>query len=409
MGRLSTVVGTAFVGAIALGAARTSLMLSYERAAVEVCDLVGEHYYRRNEPEVREAIGKCRSAAESQVFLSSKAANIERINDRLAEIKTSHLSLYNPEQNRQIWENQGLDTGIRSRFVDDLLVVTKVVPESPAEKAGLKKGDALIAVNGEALSGPYAAQTASGTLTVERKGEGMAIDVKPVDLSEDLSPTLHALGDGVLLVTMPSFLSQYWEAERWREMTKIFANYKRIVVDLRDNAGGSFPAMLRALSPFRCEAPFVGSLYQPMKEGLVEVANMKDTLEARSQLEQLTTSARLKLRAFDSYGCYDGPVTVLIDSGTSSTAEIFAQSFYSRKGSRVWGHPSAGQVVMAQWFPVGAFGNENFALSIPIAGYETADGLDLENVGLRPQRVLQYDLDTELAGRDTWIEAAKQP
>lgn len=97
---------------------------------------------------------------------------------------------------------------------------------------------------------------------------------------------------------------------------------------------------------------------------------------------------------------------MLIDGDTSSVAEIFTHAFYMRPRSRVWGQQSAGQVVMAQWFPIPALGGDDYSLSVPIAGYRSIDGLELENQGLTPQRFLNYDLGRAKVGRDSWLEDA---
>ncbi len=71
------------------------------------------------------------------------------------------------------------DTGV--------LTITKVEPDSPAETAGLKKGDVLLAMNGirfseetkEAMKGAQAKMTAGATVTytVDRAGRNMDLDV----------------------------------------------------------------------------------------------------------------------------------------------------------------------------------------------------------------------------------------
>jgi C-terminal processing protease CtpA/Prc len=70
------------------------------------------------------------------------------------------------------------------------------------------------------------------------------------------------------------------------------------------------------------------------------------------------------------------------------------------------GQPTSGQVVMARWFHVDAFGAGDFSISIPIAGFAAADGSDLESNGLIPQVELHYDLEAALRGEDNWVSEA---
>lgn len=385
---------------------------TFRRAALEVCDLVADHYYRREQPDVREFVERCRVEARAQPFLASKNANIHRINDRLSVLGTSHLNLYSPVENRQIWTNQSLDTGIRSRLIDATLVVVSVLSTSPAERAGVHPGDVLVGLNGKVIPSAFHAQTGTGVFRIARGGSEREVEIVPLDLLEDLRPSLHdgsMAGMGLLgVLRIPSFLPQYFEDEDWKPIAMRIGEHERIIIDLRGNAGGSFPAMLRALSPFWCEPHEIGSVFHPNENRERDEAALENDLDADNQLEQLGSVSTLRLRTFKGYGCFRGEVTVLIDADTSSAAEIFAQALYSRPRSRVWGQPSAGQVVMAQWFPVEEFGGEAFSLSVPIAGYRAFDGTVLESQSLTPQHTLHYDLNLALAGRDSWIEEASR-
>jgi C-terminal processing protease CtpA/Prc len=401
-----------FASAIALAgvaafAARAKLESQYKAAAHRVCSLVAENYHRRFEPEIRAFVSQCHREAENQEFLSSRAANIDRVNDRLEALRTSHLAVYSPVENRQMWDNRALDTGLRSRMVEDHLVVFRILPGSAGEKAGFKPGDSILSVNGHEVGSSQLVQSSAGLYRILRAGaKEIEINLEPEEMQEDMNVELRDLGRGNGLLRIPSFLSQYFDKVEVQSLAQKLSQFDHLVIDLRDNAGGSFPAMLRALSPFRCDSRLVGWVARPASKELTAEQDLLDDLDAKSQLEQLNSSAKLHLRTFTDYGCYKGRVTVLIDSGTSSVAEIFAQSFFSRPRSRVWGQPSAGQVVMAQWFPLGEFGSDAYSLAIPIARYESNDGAVLEDKGVYPELSLFYDLESSLKGRDSWIDAA---
>jgi C-terminal processing protease CtpA/Prc len=162
---------------------------------------------------------------------------------------------------------------------------------------------------------------------------------------------------------------------------------------------------LRTLSPFRCETPFIGSLYHMLRGSANSTLELTDTLDAENQIRQLDQATWLELRAFSTYGCFNGPTVVLVDSGTMSTAEIFTEAFSHRPRSTILGQPTAGEVVMARWFPVMSLG-EDYSLSIPIAGYVTASGAEIEGIGVFPARNLFYDLGKALSGHDSWMDDA---
>lgn len=399
-------MGAVLLAAVAGLTARVQLASAYRSAALQVCDLVADNYYRRDEPAVRRFVADCRRSAETQTFYFSKRLNIIRINARLSNLPISHLSVYDPSESRMMWQNQGLDTGIRSRMIDDELVVYDVIAASAAAKAGIRAGDSLLALNGELIPSESDARTGAGLYRVRRGEDELDFEVRPEELTEDLRPRLLPLENRIGLLRIRSFLSQYFEPEAWKSIAASLRRYDALVIDVRDNPGGSFPAMMRALSPFRCDDPIVGRLKTSAFRGSILEEDLKDTLDVESQLRQIEVAENVRLRAFDDYGCFNGPVTVLIDAGTSSVAEIFAQAFFQRSSSKVWGAPSAGQVVMARWFPVSELGSDEYQISIPVAGYEAVGGFTIEDQGVRPQQYLWYELALALKGRDSWIESA---
>lgn len=379
---------------------------SNHQAAREVCRLLRENYFRASEPDVREFLARCDHEAENEPWTFSRKEEIARINRRLSGLKTSHLSVYTPVENKQLWENERLDTGMRVRRIDGELVVYRLLPESPAVRADIKLGDAILTLNGEGVIEDDIA-TRAGIYKVARGPKIFSVEVEVEDISEDLGPRLTKLSDGVGLLSIGSFLPQYFDGERWRAIVAKLREHRALVIDVRANAGGSFVGALRGLSPFFCKSALVGRLWTRAEgAGSGEPGALPDDLRASPQLEALEESGAVLLKSFDGYGCYDKSVVVLVDDGTSSVAEIFSEAFLSRPSSHVWGTPTAGQVVMAKWFEIGSLGGGDFAMAIPIAGYQTREGKVLERRGVAPQKVLSYDLESALQGRDSWISEA---
>lgn len=402
---LGFLVGVAlFFGSVIACIAHT-IAWTENRATHEVCRLLRENYYKSAEAKVVEFLDKCDSETTSMSFTKAKA--IRNINRKLGAIRTSHLNVFSPSENRWLWEHEGSDTGIRTRLIDGELIVIAILPKSPAADAGLKVGDAILAVNGETPMSTQVAQSTAGHYRIARGKEFLEADLELADLSEDLSPSLTGISRDIGLLRIPSFLPQYFDQEQWMRIAKSLPAFRGLIIDLRDNAGGSFPAMLRALSPFRCENPRIGELWRAPREDAEDEVEMRDELSAESQLSQLDEADAIVLKTFPSYGCFKGPVVVLIDDGTSSVSEIFTHALMKHPNVRVWGTPTAGQVVMARWFPVGSLGGGDYAISIPIAGYRADDGSALESEGISPQKELHYDLAKALRGEDSWLQDAE--
>jgi len=85
--------------------------------------------------------------------------------------------------------------GVAADDVRGRLVVGRVTPGSPAEKAGIRKGDEIVGVNGQSLSGlpdfyrkMWATGTAGATvpLDVEQGGEKRRLDIKSINRLDNL-------------------------------------------------------------------------------------------------------------------------------------------------------------------------------------------------------------------------------
>ena len=79
----------------------------------------------------------------------------------------------------------------------------------------------------------------------------------------------------------------------------------------------------------------------------------------------------------------------------------------SKGTGRVWGQPTKGEVVLSIWYDLSFILGKGYSISIPEASYVTTRGLDLERVGVLPEKELYYELKHELFGRDSWLEALR--
>lgn len=374
------------------------------RATEEVCRLIRDNYFRAGDADVRDFLRRCET--DSLPFTYTRAKTVKHLNARLTQIKSSHLSVYSPDENRRIWDNEGSETGLRSRMIDGELVVTAVLDDSPAAHAQLRAGDVVVSINGEPPSSPDDAESMAGFFKIARGNQIFQTDLKLEEVREDLSPRVSILGANTALLRIPSFLPQYFEEKTWGELAAKITAAQNVIVDLRANAGGSFPAMLRALSVFQCGVRSAGFIWRSKKDGDEPPIALGNDLDAERQLELLRRTDRIELKTFGS-PCFKGRVIVLVDNLTSSVSEIFAHAMMSRAHTQVWGWPTAGQVVMARWFQIGSLGGD-YAMSIPIAGYRAENGDQIESEGIHPTRELHYDLTAALRGEDSWVTNAQE-
>lgn len=372
-----------------------------------ICDLTESHFYKADN-RLADWVLRCRTEAARLPLRANEKVLLGNVQGLMNELLVSHFQIYDPGEDKRLWKGESIDTGIRSRYVEDSLVVYRVEKTSAAERAGVKVGDEIIEIADAEQITPWGAMRRTGKFLLKRNGEEVQVEIQATSLTTDARPRLSPLSDQQALLTLDSFRAEYFEADQWKKMAERLMPYRHVIIDIRENAGGSFVAMLRALSTFHCAGKKIGTILQPRKT-LPAKLSWDDDLSDAHQIQELEKFGSVVLRTFSGYGCFKGAVTVLMSSDTSSTAEIFAESFLHRPRARVWGMPTAGDVVLAVWYDLPALG-PGYSVSIPEAVYLNQEHNELEGHGVRPQRELYYDLKSALRGEDNWItEASRRP
>ena len=316
--------------------------------------------------------------------------------------------------------------GLELRWVDEALLVTRVLPGGAAEAAGVRPGWALESA-GEmtearirqalaklpAAADPrrfasYASQAMESALeggvgdTVRarfRDGEDRAVDV-PLVLREpegqlatlgNLPPILARVetervpaGDGreVGVIRFPIWLPAI--APELDRAVDALRGTAGIVVDLRGNPGG-----LGAMAP-----GFAGHFVN-RRDTLGTMITRRDVMHLVINPRRVSPDARPVVP-------FAGPVAVLVDERSASTSEIFAGGMQALGRARVFGVPSAGQALPALMprLPNGD------VLLHAIADFVGPDGERWEGAGVVPDTQAPPARAALLAGRDPALESA---
>ncbi len=402
MGRLSTLI--LFIASVAAG-----IFINQSGRNSEIfhaiCALTERNFYKDSD-ELENWARECRGRAQEVSNSLTVPQLIERIQSHMNRLGVSHFQIYSPAEDKKLWQGKAIDTGIRARYVEDYLIVYRVLPESGGEKAGIEPGDEILAIAGASQVTPWGAQNRSGEFTIKRANKIIRTNVEAIELEITDGPELYTLDPHTAVLEIPSFRSEFFDPDAWRDLTARLNRFSHIIIDLRENAGGNFVAMLRGLSPFTCGPKSIGQLVQPRRQG-EDKPGFDDNTDDAYQIEELGRYRSIGLVTFDGYGCYTGRVTVLVGPDTTSVAEIFAHSFYYRPKSRIFGQPTAGNVVLAVWYDLPALG-EGYSISIPEAVYLTPENEELENRGVAPQKEIYYELGDARAGQDTFLKRARE-
>jgi carboxyl-terminal processing protease len=99
---------------------------------------------------------------------------------------------------------------------------------------------------------------------------------------------------------------------------------------------------------------------------------------------------------------YRGPLAILVDGSSASTAEIFSGGMKDLKRARIFGSRTAGAALpsVIEKLPNG----DGFQFAI--ANYISEGGQPLEGIGVIPDEEVELTRETLLEGRDTVLEAA---
>lgn len=296
-------------------------------------------------------------------------------------------------------------------------VVLEVVPGSAAAEAGLRRGDVLTGLNGQ----PYRyealqkARVAGETIRLEvSRWVGGGAQTQQVTLTPRKSSTvdlptlsyvqatpgsgagnLGAAGQGaeVAVLRIPTFLSGGGVAQRVHDLVgqARARGVQGIVVDLRGNSGGSLTECDNAVSAF---VPTVTRLARGA-DGTTRTVVSRGT---RIEDGQLYAPVSVVNPQF-----WNGPVAVLVNSGSASCSEFFAYEIqYARRGLIV-GEETAGVGNTAtRVFPIG-----EVAVQLTILNYVKPDGTPYPTFVTPDRTHVQDEADVRLLtqGVDATLQA----
>nr|WP_319489405.1 S41 family peptidase [uncultured Caproiciproducens sp.] len=303
--------------------------------------------------------------------------------------------------------NSGKNIGVGIKTVRDTdgnMEVIDVMPNSPAEKSGIKKGDTIVSMDdkeivrityGDALnkldgiSGSkvkfgilrktVAADTSSGTGT---KTDNISITVTRAEYTEHTISSSMINGNVAYLK-----ISEFTDTNAEQFNTLLSQRMKEgaagIVIDLRNNSGGSISGMAAMLDTL---LPAGNTVSYKDKAGEI-------TVERTSNANEISL-----------------PITVIVDQNTFGAAEIFASDIKDYKKGLLVGEKTAGFGTKDEVMPL----SDGSAIILSVANYLTLNGNVFDGKGIdvdvsKPLDAAQQALlvKNQLAGgQDTQLQAA---
>ena len=323
------------------------------------------------------------------------------VNVALRKFGFSHILLATPKDMDQRTTGKTTGIGITSILSDGGRLITRVVDDSPASKAGLEVGDLIVEIDGKKIDEKTVMVGEAGTIVKLRvkKADGKKYDFTITRrlVSTVVKDTIKEIAPKTMLLTIHTFDRAYDRAAVDALMKKVIGA-DNLVIDLRLNGGGA------VLNLFHLAGYFLDSDVR-MGTMLNRASLTKFRLEQQrepSDLKELAPYSTIQLNAEEQSVGFRGNVVILINGGTGSASEIFTASMREQYGKivnengteeydprigqlNVVGQRSAGAVLFSTYNPIA----QGFYVQLPIADYLTSAGVRLEANPLSPDVVVE--------------------
>lgn len=285
-------------------------------------------------------------------------------------------------------EFEGIGARVAWDEAADTLVITEPFENQPAWNAGIRRGDLILAVDGESLIGTNV------TEAVRRirgpKGTVVVLTVRRADVPEPFDiavtrdriaiPTIvtERLGENgeIAYVRLTAFNENAGNLVRDAVRNALRHDPVGIVFDLRGNSGGLLREAVKVANVFMQDEVV---LYEKFSDGRTET-----------------------YRASGRAVAPDLPMVVLVNSGSASASEIVAGALQDNGRAPLVGTTTFGKgsVQLPHTLSDGSI------MRVTVARWYTPGDRTIEGEGLTPDIVVEISEDQLQAGEDPQLEAA---
>jgi carboxyl-terminal processing protease len=345
----------------------------------------------------------------------------------VAEFHDAHLAYRRPKTGGRAGKHTHVsyEVGLDTDWIEDQLIVTAVEAGSAAARAGLKPGDRILAVNGQAAASYFArgvnrrawsrpeaawhdeAQTLTPIvleaeddprplrLSVEDPVVGMRAVVLPLAKRDPSpQPAFQLTFDGdVATLRLRTFDAGNSPDELPEKFKEIAARAKGLVIDLRGNRGGIDRIAHAALQHLIDKEAVVASY---------RVRLSKRALDARQQWRKLKGmpdgySEPVPVKVAPARPRFAGPVVALVDIGCRSSCETLAAGLKATGRGTLIGERTGG----TSGAPIKVrLPHSGATVGIPTWSMMTPEGRPIEGLGITPHEQVPTTRAAVRAGID---------
>lgn len=308
------------------------------------------------------------------------------IEGMMESLGDEHSSYMDPEmynyQNENLNGQEYEGIGAWVDLSGDYPIIISPMQGAPADKAGLKPKDMIVAIDGKdikGLPGEEALNLIMGpegtkvTLTIQRGEENPETFDVEVTREKIITPTVTGkmLDDQIAYVELFTF-GDTTDDDLDKILKDLMSqNPDGMILDLRNNGGGYLTTAVNTVSEFIHSNQVV--MYEEFGDG-----------------------SRTTYRAKGGGQALDIPLVVLINEGTASASEITAGAIQDYGRGVLVGVQSYGKGSVQNWIPLT---NDQGAVRVTTARWLTPNERQINKVGLTPDYIVEFtdeDIQAEI-------------
>lgn len=265
--------------------------------------------------------------------------------------------------------------------------IFNVISATPADLAGVKQGDIIIAVDGKDTNGMNVSDVANLVrgpvnsiveLTLLRDGKKVNKKIKRREIKiKNVKSSI--LDNHIGYIQIVSFMGGTTPNE-FLEALENTKNADSIIIDLRGNTGGLLDNAIFIANTFINNGDLVKIIYRN---------GSKKAIKADPNRELLNK-----------------PLVVLINGASASASEILSGALKDYKKAKLIGKKTFGKGLVQKVVPL----PNQTGVNVTIAKYLTPNGTDINKLGIKPDIEIgnEFDFFTNNTKRDIQLETAKE-
>jgi len=325
---------------------------------------------------------------EKKLFYGALTGLVASLGDPYSNFLDPELTQVFKSEISGSFEGIGAEIGIKN----DKLMIIAPLPESPAEKAGLKAMDQILQIDGQDTSNmalDYATSLIRGKKGTEVKllilseGEKEAREVIIKRDEINVVSVRHSVknageNDAVKLgyIELLTFGDDTETAFKKTANDLLGQGIKGIILDLRNNSGGYLDSAIAVASQF-------------IEKGAVV-------------REEFSDKTRKTYEAVGGAPLADYPVVVMINEGTASAAEIVAGALHDYGQASLVGEKSFGKGSVQEYQEL----SDGSSLKITTAKWFTPKGVSINEQGIEPDVKVALTADDFNNNKDPQLDQA---